>query len=54
MAALFCAIIGAIRREPTFDTVLNHWDEMMAYATLCSLVNGLSQSVPFSTESLYL
>ena len=40
MAAILSAIVGAMRREPPFDAVLNHWDEMMAYVALCSLVVG--------------
>ena len=46
MAAILSAIVGAMRREPPFDTVLNHWDEMMAYAALCSLAIGFIQTVP--------
>ena len=44
--AILSAIVGAIRREPPFDAVLNHWDELMAYAALCSLVVGLIRTVP--------
>ena len=40
MAAILSAIVGALRREPPFDTVLNHWDEMTAYAALCCLALG--------------
>ena len=47
MAAIFSAVVGAIRREPTFDTVLNHWDEMLAYVALCCLVSGFNQTAPF-------
>ena len=36
MSTILCAVIGAMRREPPFDAVLNHWDEMVAYAALCS------------------
>jgi hypothetical protein len=46
MAAILSAVVGAIRREPPFDTVLNHWDETVAYAALCCLVSGLNQSAP--------
>jgi hypothetical protein len=46
MAAILSAIVGAMRREPPFDTVLNHWDEMMAYVALCSLVVGLIRTAP--------
>ena len=38
MAAILSAVVGALRREPPFDTDLNHWDETIAYAALCSLV----------------
>ena len=45
MSAILSAVIGAVRREPPFDAVLNHWDETAAYAALCALVSGLSQTV---------
>jgi hypothetical protein len=44
MSTIMSAVIGAIRREPPFDTILNHWDETAAYAALCALVSGLSQT----------
>ena len=47
MSAILSAVIGASRREPPFDTVLNHWDETLAYAALCCLVSGFIQSAPF-------
>ena len=37
MSAVLSAVVGAIRREPLFDTALNHWDEAAAYAALCCL-----------------
>jgi hypothetical protein len=46
MAAILSAIIGATRREPPFDTVLNYWDEMMTYAALCCLAIGFIRTVP--------
>ena len=45
MSTILGAVIGAVRREPPFDAVLNHWDETAAYAALCALVSGLSQTV---------
>jgi hypothetical protein len=45
MSTIMSAVIGAIRREPPFGTVLNHWDETAAYAALCALASGLSQTV---------
>jgi hypothetical protein len=47
MSVILCAVIGTMKREPPFDTVLNHWDEAVAYAALCCLISGFSQAVPF-------
>jgi uncharacterized membrane protein YcaP (DUF421 family) len=41
MSTIFSAVVGAIRREPLFDTTLNHWDETAAYAALCCLAVAL-------------
>ena len=46
MSAILAAVIGAMRRERMMDTVLNHWDEMVAYAALCCLVSGFNQAAP--------
>ncbi len=46
MSAILAAVIGAMRRERMTDTVLNHWDEMVAYAALCCLVSGFNQAAP--------
>jgi hypothetical protein len=46
MSTIISAVIGAIKREPPFDTILNHWDETLAYAALCCLVSAFSQAVP--------
>jgi hypothetical protein len=40
MSTILSAVIGAMRREPLLDAVLNHWDETVAYAALCCLVMG--------------
>ena len=47
MSTILSAVIGAMRREPPFDIVLNHWDEMVAYAALCCLASGLNQAAAF-------
>jgi hypothetical protein len=47
MSTIFSAVVGAVRREPLFDTVLNHWDEAAAYAALYCLVGEVSQAAPF-------
>ena len=41
MTAILCAVTGTIRREAPLDTVLNYWDEALAYTGLYCLVNGL-------------
>ena len=45
MSAAFSAVIGAMKRERPFDTVLNHWDETAAYAALGCLISGLNHAV---------
>jgi hypothetical protein len=45
MSIILCAVIGMIRRELPLDTVLNHWDEMVAYAALFALVSKFNDSV---------
>jgi hypothetical protein len=46
MSAIFSAVVGAVKREPPFDTALNHWDETVAYVALCCLASGFNQTVP--------
>jgi len=45
MSTILSAVIGAMRREPPFDVVLNHWDETLAYAAMFSLVLSFTPSV---------
>jgi hypothetical protein len=45
MSIILCAVIGALKREPPLGAVLNHWDEMLAYAALFALVSSLNHSV---------
>ena len=45
MSTILSAVIGAMRREPPFDIVLNHWDETVAYAALFSLVSVFNHSI---------
>ena len=42
LSAIFCAIVGAMRREALFGPVLTHWDEAAAYAVVGRLVSALS------------
>jgi hypothetical protein len=46
MSTVLSAVIGVIRREPRFDSALNHWDETVAYAALCCLVSAFNQAGP--------
>jgi len=46
MSIILGAVIGAMKRELPFGTVLNHWDETMAYAALFALVSSFNHSVP--------
>jgi len=32
LAAVFCIVMGAMRREATFGPALTHWDEAAVYA----------------------
>jgi hypothetical protein len=46
MSIILCAVVGTVRREPPLGTVLNHWDEAIAYAALSTLVSVFDHSVP--------
>jgi hypothetical protein len=46
MSTILGAVIAAMRREPPFDTILNHWDETVVYAALCCLVSEFNQTAP--------
>jgi hypothetical protein len=45
-AIILYAVIGVIKREPPFGSVLNHWDETVAHAALFALVSSLNHAVP--------
>ena len=46
MSIILSTVIGVIKGEPPFGSVLNHWDETVAYAALFALVSSLNHSVP--------
>ena len=46
MSIILCAVVGTVRREPPLGTILNHWDEAIAYAALFTLVSVFDHSVP--------
>ena len=45
MATILSAMLATLWREEPLDSVLNHWDETMAYAALCCLAIGFDHSV---------
>ncbi len=42
LSAIFCAVLGAMRREALFGPELTHWDEAASYAVLGHLVTALA------------
>jgi hypothetical protein len=42
LSAVFCAVVGAMRREAMFGPMLTHWDEAATYAVIGRLVTALS------------
>jgi hypothetical protein len=42
LPAIFCVIVGAMRREAMFGPVLTHWDEAAAYAVIGRLASAFS------------
>ena len=47
MSAVLSAAVAMIRREPSFDAALNHWDESAVYAALCCLTGAIGHAAPF-------
>jgi hypothetical protein len=42
LSAIFCAVVGAMRREPVFAPVLTHWDEAAGYAVIACIGHALA------------
>jgi len=42
MSIALSAVVGVMRRERPFDSMLNHWDETVAYTALFCLVHSFS------------
>ena len=42
MSIVLSAVVGVMKRERPFDSILNHWDETVAYTALFCLVHGFS------------
>jgi hypothetical protein len=46
MAIVFSAVVAVVKRERPFGTVLNHWDETVAYAAVFSLIRVVTDLSP--------
>ena len=42
MSIVLSTVVGVMRRERPFDTILNHWDETVAYTALFCLIHSLN------------
>jgi hypothetical protein len=42
MTVILSAVVGTMKRERPFDTILNHWDEAVAYTALFCLIHVVS------------
>jgi hypothetical protein len=40
MCAILSAVLATFERDNPLGSVLNHWDESMAYAALCCVASG--------------
>ena len=40
MCTILSAVLAAFERDDPLGSVLNHWDESMAYAALCCVASG--------------
>lgn len=41
MSTILSAVVAVMRRDRPFDTMLNHWDETVAYAALFCLARAI-------------
>jgi hypothetical protein len=48
MSTILSGVIATFDREEPLDTALNHWDETLAYAALCSLACGFDHPAPWA------
>jgi hypothetical protein len=46
MSTILSVIVAAMKREAPLDSVLTHWDEAAAYASLWGLTCALNQMPP--------
>jgi hypothetical protein len=46
MSAILSSVMATLEHEAPLDTVLNHWDEALAYAALCCLASSFDHALP--------
>jgi hypothetical protein len=46
MSTVLSAVLATVKREDLFASVINHWDEAIAYAALCCLLVAFSHYAP--------
>jgi len=46
MSTVLSAVLATLKREQPLGSVLNHWDEAIAYAALSCLITTFSFHVP--------
>ena len=46
MSTVLSAVLATVKREEPFASVINHWDEAIAYAALCCLLVAFSHYAP--------
>jgi hypothetical protein len=46
MSTILSAVLATLKREEPLGSVLNHWDEAIAYAALCCLIIAFNFHVP--------
>ena len=56
MSTILSAVLATLKREEPLGSVLNHWDEAIAYAALCCLIitfnfHVLALQLPFMEPS---
>ncbi|WP_245318520.1 hypothetical protein [Bradyrhizobium sp. DOA1] len=43
MSIILCGLAALVRREPLFESSLNHWDECVAFGALFALVHSVAE-----------
>ncbi len=48
MSTILSTVLATLKRERPFDSVINQWDEAIAYAALCCLIVAFSHHLYIS------